>query len=95
MRGLSTNDYLQGTIANLAKYVQQFSLMGQGERTVGGRQAYWLHYSQSPEGLALENICYIVPDKGIAYIITCSTLKGQLLKSQPQFEQAVLSFKIH
>jgi hypothetical protein len=95
MRGLSTDNYIQGTVTSLATYVQQFSLIGKGERTIGARHARWLHYSQSPGGIALEDICYIVPDKGIAYIITCSALKGQLLQNRRSFEQAIMSFKIH
>jgi hypothetical protein len=95
MRGLSPDNYLQGTVSSLATYVQQFSLIGKGERTIGDRHARWLHYSQSPGGITLEDICYIVPDKGIAYIITCSALKGQLLQNRRSFEQAITSFRIH
>jgi hypothetical protein len=95
MRGLSADNYIQGTVASLATYVQQFSLIGKGERTIGDRPARWLHYAQSPGGIGLEDICYIVPDKGIAYIITCSALKGQLLQNRRAFEQAIMSFKLH
>jgi hypothetical protein len=94
MHGLTLDQYEQLTINNMAKYIQQFALIGQGERTIGDCHARWLHYSQSPGGLDLENICYIIPDKGISYIITCSALKGHLLQSRAAFEQAVTSFRI-
>jgi hypothetical protein len=89
---MSIDDYLAGTVNSLAQYVPQFSLIGKGERTFGSRASRWLHYSQNREGTGLENICYIIPDKGIAYILTCSALKGRLLRSRPAFEQAITSF---
>jgi hypothetical protein len=92
LRGMSADDYLSGTITSLAQYVPQFSLIGKGQRTFGSRSARWLHYSQNRGGTGLENICYIIPDKGIAYIVTCSALKGRLLMNRPAFEQAVTSF---
>jgi hypothetical protein len=95
MHGLTLDQYEQLTINNMAKYIQQFALVGQGERAIGDLHARWLHYSQSPQGLDLENICYIIPDKGIAYIITCSALKGHLLQSRGAFEQAITSFRLH
>jgi hypothetical protein len=92
MRGMSIDDYLVGTIKGLAQYVPQFSLIGKGERTLGSRSSRWLHYSLNSEGTGLENICYIIPDKGVAYILTCSALKGRLLRYRPAFERAVTSF---
>ena len=92
LRGMSIDDYLAGTINSLAQYVPQFSLIGKGERVFGNRSSRWLHYSQNREGTGLENICYLIPEKGIAYILTCSALKGRLLGYRPAFEQAVTSF---
>ena len=95
MHGLTLDQYEQLTINNMAKYIQRFALVGQGQRAIGDLHARWLHYSQSPEGLDLENICYIIPDKGVAYIITCSALKGHLLQSRGAFEQAISSIRLH
>jgi hypothetical protein len=94
MHGLTLDQYEQLTINNMAKYIQHFALIGQGERAIGDLHARWLHYSQSPDGLDLENICYIIPDKGVAYIITCSALKGHLLQNHTAFEQTITSFRI-
>jgi hypothetical protein len=94
MRGMSIDNYLAGTISSLSQYVPQFSLIGKGERTVGSRSSRWLHYSQDPGGMGLENLCYIIPDRGIAYIVTCSALKGRLLINRPAFEQAITSFTV-
>jgi hypothetical protein len=92
LRGKSVDDYLRGTISSNALFIPQFSLIGKGERTFGSRSARWLHYSQNRDGTQLEEICYLIPDKGIVYILTCATLKGRLLVSRPAFEQAVTSF---
>jgi hypothetical protein len=92
LRGMSLDDYLRGTISSLAQYVPQFSLIGKGERLFGSRSSRWLHYSQNRDGTQLENICYLIPEKGIVYILTCSALKSRLLGYRPAFEQAVTSF---
>lgn len=95
MNGLTLDQYEQLALNNMAKYIQHFVLMGQGERTIGDLHARWLHYSQSPDGLDTENILYLIADKGVAYIITCSALKGHLLQNHAAFEQAITSFRLH
>jgi hypothetical protein len=95
MNGLTLDQYEQLSLNNMAKYIDHFALMGQGERTIGDSHARWLHYSQSPDGLDLENILYIITDKGVAYLITCSALKGHLLQNHAAFEQAITSFRLH
>lgn len=92
LRGRSVDDYLSGTIRSDAQYIPQFSLIGKGERVFGTRSARWLHYSQNRDGTRLEDICYLIPDKGIVFILTCSALKGRLLGSRQAFEKAVTSF---
>jgi hypothetical protein len=92
LRARSIDDYLGGTITGMAQYIPQFSLIGKGERTFGTRSSRWLHYTQNRDGTQLENICYLIPDKGVVYILTCSALKGRLLGSYPAFERAVTSF---
>lgn len=94
MRGLSAEGYLTGTINSLAQYVPHFSLIGKGERPIAGRPAGWIHYEQDRGGTGLENICYIVPDSGVAFIVTCSALKGRLVQNYPVFERTIRSFTI-
>jgi hypothetical protein len=95
MRRSSVDDYQNGTINSLVQYVPQFALIGKGERTFGNRPARWLHYSQDRDGTALDNICYLIPVNGIMYILTCSALKGRLVRYRPAFETAVTSFSVH
>lgn len=95
LRGLSEDKYLDATLRNMTVYVPQFKLVGKGERQIAGRSARWIHYSQSRGGTDIENICYIIADKGVAYIVTCSALKGQLIKNYQAFERTVRSFTIH
>src|ERR1700744_3055037 len=78
MQSLSPDEYQQQTILNLAKYVRQFVLTGKGEVMIGGIHTRWIQYTQRPIGFDLSNICYLVPNKGIVYIITCSSLTSQL-----------------
>lgn len=94
LRGLSIDDYLKGTINTLAQYVHQFSLIGQGERPIAGRSARWIHYTQDLDGTGVENICYLIPDSGIVYVVTCSALKGRLVQHYQAFEGAIRSFTL-
>lgn len=95
MRGHTIDAYLNGTIRSLAQYVPKFSLIGKGERPIEGRSARWIHYAQERNGTVLENICYIIPDSGIAYIVTCSALKDRLVQNYPAFEKTIRSFTLH
>jgi hypothetical protein len=92
LRGMSVDEYLGGTVSSMAQYIPQFSLIGKGERVLGTRTSRWLHYTQNSDGTQLENICYLIPDKGVVYILTCSALRGRLVGSYHAFEQAVTSF---
>lgn len=94
MHNLSPDDYVGQTLVNMSKYLQGFALVGRGERVIGGIHARWIEYTQRPSGFALSNICYVVPNKGIAYIITCSSLQTQLEQNRPLFDQAVNSFRL-
>jgi hypothetical protein len=91
---LSLDNYAGQSIVNMSKYLQGFALVGRGERVVGGIHARWIEYTQRPGGYVLANICYIIPYKGIAYIITCSSLQSQLEQNRPAFDQAVNSFRL-
>jgi hypothetical protein len=92
LRGGSIDGYLDGTVSSNAQYIPQFSLIRKGERMFDGRSSRWLHYTQNRDGTQLESICYLLPDKGIVYILTCSALKGRLLASRHAFEEVVTSF---
>jgi hypothetical protein len=94
MRGLSPDKYLSGTINSLATYVPRFSLIGQGVRPLAGDSAHWIHYSQDRGGTDMENICYIITHNDVAYIVTCSALKGRLVESYPAFERTIRSFAL-
>lgn len=91
---ISLDDYEQQTILSLSKYTRQFLLAGKGEVIIGGIHARWIQYTQRPIGLDLSNICYLVPNKGIVYVITCSSLASQMEQNRPPFDQAVLSFRL-
>jgi hypothetical protein len=95
MQGYSLDKYIEATIAGMEKYMQGYSVIGKGEKTIDGRPARFIHYLQTPNGLSLEAMVYIVPNNDIAYIITCTSPKGQLDKIIPQFDETMASFKLH
>ena len=94
LRGVSIDNYEKGALNSMVQYVPAFSLIGQGKRVLDSDSARWLHYSQDREGEAIESICYLVPARGVVYIVTCSTLKGRLLQSRPAFETVVANLHV-
>ncbi|HEY6902547.1 MAG TPA: DcrB-related protein [Puia sp.] len=96
MRGSSMDKYFDDNLTALSNYMPQFGLVGKGEKDIAGLKSKYIHYyGQSPKGQALEQVLYIISSKGIAYLITCTSMKGDLEKNQPSFDQALNSFKLH
>ncbi|MBS1664315.1 MAG: DcrB-related protein [Bacteroidetes bacterium] len=96
MHGSSMDKYFDDNVTALSSYMPQFSLVGKGEKEVAGLKSKYLHYyGQSPKGLGMEQVLYVISSKGIAYLITCTSKKGELDKDQPSFDQALSSFKLH
>jgi hypothetical protein len=95
MSNTTLDRYFDISLSNMGKFMQNFTNNGTGDKEVNGVHSKWLKYSQSPNGLGLDAICYIIPSNGIAYLITCTAPKGQLDKYQPQFDEAISSFKVH
>ena len=92
---MSADKYFDMNVANLSKYIPQYGFVAKGEKEVAGLTGHWIHYTQNSNGTLLDELCYIVPSNGIAYLITCTALKGQLEKEQPVFDQILTSFKVH
>ena len=95
MNDASLDSYFDLNISNMSKFMQNFSAAGKGEKDVNGTRSKWIQYSQSPNGLNLDAICYIIPSNGIAYVITCTTAKGRLDQYRSRIDEVLGSFRVH
>ncbi|HLZ88467.1 MAG TPA: PsbP-related protein [Puia sp.] len=95
MQGMSDDSYFDANVVGLRSNLAQFQTIDKGQKQVNGMNARWIHYSGLNNGMMLEQMLYIIPSGGVAYLITCTSLQGQMAKDQSNFDVAVNSFKVH
>lgn len=95
MSNMSLDKYFDISIDNMAKFMQGYQAGTKGDKVIDGTPAKYAEYSQTPSGLQLDAICYIVPHNGIAYVITCTAPHGQMDQFRSQFDESVQSFHVH
>lgn len=95
MKDSSLDDYFNQNLANMSKFLPSFTAGEQGKKEVNGMPARWLRYHQSQNGTDVEDLMYIIPKNGVAYIITGTALKGQMQEYQPQFEAIIGTFQVN
>jgi len=95
MNGMSADKFFNENVTAMSNNMPQFVMIEKGEKEVGGLHGYFLHYSAFTSGRPLEQELYLIPGKGIAYLLTCTSLKGHMDKDKAGFDQIVSSFKIH
>jgi hypothetical protein len=94
--GASLEKYFDANVDGIRNSLAQFNLIGKGERMFGGLPSRWLHFTgQNADAIPLEQKLYVITNGGIAYIITCTSVKGQLAKDEANFEPILNSFKVH
>jgi len=95
MSNMSLDKYFDISIDNMGKFMQGYQPGAKGDKVIDGTPAKYAEYSQTPSGLPLDAICYIVPHNGIAYVITCTAPHGQMDQYRSQFDESVQSFHVH
>ena len=94
--GLSLEKYFDANVDGIRNSLSQFNLIEKGERMFGGLPGRWLHFTgQNADAIPLEQKLYVITNGGIAYIITCTSVKGQLAKDETSFNPILNSFKVH
>jgi hypothetical protein len=94
--GLSLEKYFDANVDGIRNSLSQFNLIEKGEKMFGGLPGRWLHFTgQNADAIQLEQKMYVITNGGIAYIITCTSVKGQLAKDETSFDPILTSFKVH
>jgi hypothetical protein len=94
--GLSLEKYFDANVDGIRNSLTQFNLIEKGERPIGGSPGKWIHFTgQNSDAIPLEQKMYVITNNGIAYLITCTSVKGHLEKDEISFDQILNSFKVH
>ena len=94
--GLSLEKYFDANVDGIRNSLAQFNLIEKGERQIGGSPSKWIHFTgQNSNAIPLEQKMYVTTNNGIAYLITCTSIKGHLEKDETAFNQILDSFKWH
>jgi PsbP-like protein len=92
MEGKNINDFTASNITYLKTTMAGISILKKGTiDTVYNGQ--WFTYTKMQNGVLREMINYIIPVNGLAYMITCGTNKGTIIKYRPVFDKIARSFK--
>ncbi len=94
--GASLDKYFDSNVDGIRNSLAQFNLIEKGERKFGEVPGRWIHFTgQMADAIPLEQKLFVITNGGIAYIITCTSVKGQLAKDETNFDPILNSFKLH
>lgn len=92
--GITVDDYMDGTEAQMANIFDNYKKLKEGERTVSGVTAKWLKYSFSNNDASLwlsGQLSVLVKDN-ITYVITLTAPAEELEKYSPVLDTILDSF---
>ena len=92
---MEPKDYFDLSRKNMNQMLTNLEELDNGTAEINGLPAHWLHYTHDYQGYSLEVKAYVVMRSGMAYIITCTSKKGQMNKWKSEFEQAVNTFTVN
>lgn len=104
--GSSINVVVEETIGTLIPYVESsknslvttfedFILLSEGTRVIGGMTCYELVYTYELQGMNLKGKQIYFIESGKAYLITCTALETQYVNSLIAFENCLATFRIN
>ena len=93
MQNLSLEDYEEGSIASVKKYVPGAVILDKGEIHANGIKGCWYSYTMEPQGIKASLVCYIFPGNGVAYSITAGTQTKDAARYRATFDKVARSFK--
>ncbi len=85
--------FTQRNIDYLSENTEGAELQERGKFNASKIEARWFTYRRAQNGIERDMINYIIPLKGFAYMITCGTNKGAMIKYRSVFDKIAKSFK--
>ncbi|MBI3140073.1 MAG: hypothetical protein HYZ15_15970 [Sphingobacteriales bacterium] len=90
---MGLDEYYAAAVSNM-ETLSGFKLGKVSDKSIGGTEFKNVKYSHVYSGIPVEVDLYITVKEGIAYLITCSALSGEMEKWGPRFEAMVTSFSV-
>jgi len=95
MEGKEIDDFTTTNMNYLKANMPEIALQDRGSINVSAINARWFTYTKEQNGVLRDMINYIIPVREFAYMITCGTNKGSMIKYRAIFDQIAQSFKDH
>jgi hypothetical protein len=92
--GITEQEYLARTKANLAKFFNDYALLDEGSVKLGGRDWWRLEYKMAQGALHMHNDVYLLVNGDGAYVVTCCFLDGENSRERylPAMRESIASF---
>lgn len=94
MNSTSMDDYFNRNRQTMSRMMQGFKEKGIGKEEINGQEVNWMEYSHTPAGQEVDVKVYVFSKNKIAYVVTCTSPKGEQGKYEKEFKEALNSMKI-
>ncbi len=94
MGNSSFDEYVKKNNDMMGQYFQQYKELGNGDVETNGMKGKWMRYSHVQNGYTLDNIVYMFSKNGIAYVLTGTTLDGDMNKYKDKYETIAKSLQV-
>jgi hypothetical protein len=95
MGGKEIDDFTTTNMNYLKANMPETVLQDRGSIKVSAINGRWFTYTREQNGIVRDMINYIIPGREFAYMITCGTNRGSMIKYRAVFDQIAQSFKDH
>jgi hypothetical protein len=90
LEGWQFEKYLTYCKTTLKKSYPDMEFISEGKINFQGKEGFWYRYNLSPMGVKMSAITFVVPNKGTAYVVNCSTA-GRFDRYKSTFDSVATS----
>ncbi len=94
MGGVSFDEYVKRNQSTMKQYFDQYKELDNGNIEANRMQGKWLRYSHAQNGYTLDNMVYMFPKNGIAYVLTGATMQGDMDKYKNTYDAIAKSLQV-
>ena len=94
MGGVSFDEYVKRNQSTMNQYFDQYKELDNGSIEANGMKGKWMRYSHAQNGYTLDNMVYMFPKNGIAYVLTGATMQGDMDKYKNTYDAIAKSLQV-
>lgn len=92
--GQSVQDYLAEQRGHMAAELQSFNVLQQGDKLLGGQQAFFHVYNwTTPQGILIRQMQIMTQRSGVIYTVTASATEQEWPAFDALFDMAIATFQ--